>query len=120
VLHEFGHALGFDHEHQIPLSACQTDFRWDNDPGYVETRDADGEFVPDDRGRNPGLYTAFEGPPNNWSKETDDFNLKELAFSKDTRLAKTSSPILASEWAVSSSGPSRSSFELIFQPRGRE
>jgi hypothetical protein len=86
VLHEFGHALGFEHEHQIPLSACQTDFRWDDDPGYVPTRDVYGQYVPDDNDRNPGLYTVLQGPPNNWSKETIDFNLKEIAFTKDTRL----------------------------------
>jgi hypothetical protein len=86
VLHEFGHALGFDHEHQIPQSACQTDFRWDDDPGYVPTRDMNGQLAPDDHDRNPGLYTFLGGPPNNWSRDLVDFNLKELAFTKDTRL----------------------------------
>jgi hypothetical protein len=86
VLHEFGHALGFDHEHQIPQSACQTDFRWDDDPGYVPTRDMNGQFTPDDHDRNPGLYTLLGGPPNNWSRDVVDFNLKELAFTKDLRL----------------------------------
>jgi len=86
VLHEFGHALGFDHEHQIPQSACQIDFRWEDDPGYVPTKDMDGQFAPDDHDRNPGLYTLLGGPPNNWSRDKVDFNLKELAFTKDTRL----------------------------------
>jgi hypothetical protein len=29
VLHEFGHALGFEHEHQSPKSGCQEEFNWD-------------------------------------------------------------------------------------------
>jgi len=29
VLHEFGHALGFEHEHQSPQSGCQEEFNWD-------------------------------------------------------------------------------------------
>ena len=86
VLHEFGHAVGFDHEHQIPQSACQTDFRWDDEPGYVRTPDLSGQFIPDDQNRNPGLYTVLGGPPNNWKREKVDFNLKALAFTKDTRL----------------------------------
>jgi hypothetical protein len=28
VLHEFGHALGFEHEHQSPQSGCQEQFNW--------------------------------------------------------------------------------------------
>jgi hypothetical protein len=87
VLHEFGHALGFEHEHQIPQSVCQADFRWDDDEGYIATRDMYGQFVPDERNRKPGLYTVLGGPPNGWSKEIIDFNLKELAFSSDTKLA---------------------------------
>lgn len=29
VLHEFGHAIGFEHEHQSPISGCQEEFDWD-------------------------------------------------------------------------------------------
>lgn len=53
VLHEFGHALGFHHEHQSPVSDC--DFNW------------------------PMLYEYLAGPPNNWSKETVDYNLRKMA-----------------------------------------
>jgi hypothetical protein len=87
VLHEFGHALGFEHEHQIPESVCQKDFRFDDDPGYVKTQDIYGQFIADDQGRRPGLYTMLGGPPNGWSKDRINFNLKELAFSKDMRLS---------------------------------
>jgi len=88
VLHEFGHALGFHHEHQNLHGGCQDQFRWDDDPGYVPTRDSFRQFVPDGRGRRPGLYTQLGGPPNNWSKQTVDFNLgkltKENAYTTST------------------------------------
>jgi hypothetical protein len=29
ILHEFGHAIGFEHEHQSPLSTCEKEFDWD-------------------------------------------------------------------------------------------
>jgi hypothetical protein len=29
VLHEFGHALGFHHEHQSPLANCDAEFAWE-------------------------------------------------------------------------------------------
>jgi hypothetical protein len=29
ILHEFGHAIGFKHEHQSPVSVCETEFDWD-------------------------------------------------------------------------------------------
>src|SRR5437879_2825989 len=35
VIHEFGHALGFQHEHQNPVGGC--DFRFEDDAGYVQT-----------------------------------------------------------------------------------
>ena len=52
VLHEFGHALGFHHEHQSPASKC--DFDW------------------------PTLYSYLAGPPNYWSKEQVDHNLRQM------------------------------------------
>src|SRR6476660_9027590 len=42
VLHEFGHALGFQHEHQSPIGGCDLDFRWEDDPGYERTTDPFG------------------------------------------------------------------------------
>ena len=29
ILHEFGHAIGFEHEHQSPVSACEKEMDWD-------------------------------------------------------------------------------------------
>jgi hypothetical protein len=79
VLHEFGHALGFHHEHQHPSEGCQQDFRWLDDPGYVPTSDQYGQYIEDVAGRRPGIYTVLGGPPNNWSRGMVDQNLKQLA-----------------------------------------
>lgn len=83
VLHEFGHALGFEHEHQSPEAPCETEFRWNDDPGYVPTRDIYRQFISDSQGRRPGIYTELGGPPNNWNKEQIDFNLRQLPRSAD-------------------------------------
>ncbi len=84
ILQEFGHALGFDHEHQSPKSNCDKEFHWDDDPGYVKKADSYGQLVPDSpNGPNPGIYTRLEGPVNNWSREQIDFNLRELPFTTD-------------------------------------
>jgi hypothetical protein len=76
VRHEFLHALAFHHEHQNFRGPCEADFRWDDDAGYVPTRDARGVFVKDAAGRAPGIYTYLAGPPNNWSKAKVDHNLR--------------------------------------------
>lgn len=76
ALHEFGHAIGFEHEHQGPNAMC--DFRFDDDLGYVATTDGFGQFIPDASGKRPGLYTFLGGPPNNWPQAVVDFNLKQL------------------------------------------
>lgn len=52
VLHEFGHALGLLHEHNHP----DADLRWNKD----------------------AVYADLMRPPNNWSKETIDFNVFEM------------------------------------------
>ncbi|MFN0175084.1 MAG: M12 family metallopeptidase [Saprospiraceae bacterium] len=49
VLHEFGHALGFIHEHESPVS----NIPWDKD----------------------AVYNAYMQPPNPWTKEEVDNNL---------------------------------------------
>jgi hypothetical protein len=74
--HEFLHALAFHHAHQNLRGPCEEDFRWDDDPGYVPTRDAQGRFVPDPQGRRPGIYTYLSGPPNSWSRAKVDHNLR--------------------------------------------
>ncbi len=76
VRHEFLHALAFKHEHQNMRGPCSADFRWDNDPGYVPTTNANGSFIPDAQGRRPGIYTYLAGPPNQWSKAKVDHNLR--------------------------------------------
>jgi hypothetical protein len=78
VQHEFGHALGFWHEHQHPKERCDEQLRWNDDPGYVPTRNEYGEFILDSQNRNPGVYTVFGGPPNNWPKEKIDFAMKHI------------------------------------------
>jgi len=51
ILHEFGHALGFLHEHQSPAATCVNEFNWDYIVKYLS------------------------GPPNNWDEETIKFNM---------------------------------------------
>lgn len=77
VRHEFGHALGFEHEHQSPAGGC--DFRYDNDPGYKPTTDGAGWYGNDPQGRRPGLYTYLGGKANYWSNATVDANLRSLS-----------------------------------------
>lgn len=52
ILHEFGHALGLLHEHQSPAGGCQSEFNWNFINSYLS------------------------GPPNNWDKQTIDFNMQ--------------------------------------------
>lgn len=81
VLHEFGHAFGFEHEHQSPASPCDNFFRFDDDPGYVETRTPDGVLVNDSQGRRPGIYAVMSGAPNNWDRNKVDRNFRRLPAS---------------------------------------
>ncbi|HEX8213274.1 MAG TPA: hypothetical protein VF584_24070 [Longimicrobium sp.] len=81
ILHEFGHALGFQHEHQHPAGGCDLDFRWEDDPGYTPTTDNSGQFVVDSQGRRPGIYTVLGGAPNRWPKAKVDHNLRQLGNS---------------------------------------
>ncbi|HEY9730839.1 MAG TPA: M12 family metallopeptidase [Drouetiella sp.] len=59
ILHEFGHALGFLHEHQHPYAGSMTEIRWQDDPGYVPTKDNSGVYMADSAGRLPGLLSYF-------------------------------------------------------------
>lgn len=87
VLHEFGHAIGFEHEHQSPGGNCDAEFRYQDDAGYVATKDMYGSFVQDSQGRRPGIYTVLGGPPNNWSSQQVDFNLRQLSNTTDLRFS---------------------------------
>ncbi len=79
VRHEFGHALGFQHEHQHPTEGCDNDFRWDDDPGYEPTTSGPGgSYISDAAGRRPGIYTVLGGPPNDWPRMKVDHNLRQL------------------------------------------
>jgi hypothetical protein len=82
VRHEFGHALGFEHEHQAPGGNCDQHFRWDDDPGYVKTPPS-GPFGVDAQQRRPGIYTYLSGPPNSWQNPMIDFNLRQFNDSPD-------------------------------------
>ncbi len=55
ILHEFGHAMGFLHEHQSPAATCGNEFNW--------------EFI----------TNYLKGAPNNWDDETIKFNLAPFA-----------------------------------------
>jgi hypothetical protein len=76
VRHEFLHALAFHHEHQNMRGPCESQFRWDDDAGYVPTKDPRGVFVPDAEGRSPGIYTYLAGAPNFWPRAKVDHNLR--------------------------------------------
>jgi hypothetical protein len=74
VLHEFGHSLGFHHEHQNPKGGCEDEFRFEDDPEYDPKKD--GDWGRD--GARPGVYTVlgWQDPP--WSKCQVDENLRRL------------------------------------------
>lgn len=79
VLHEFGHALGFHHEHQSPESGCDNEFRWEDDAGYQSTTDPDGYYIEDSCGRKPGVYTVMSGYPNFWTKPMVDESMRQFS-----------------------------------------
>jgi hypothetical protein len=79
VIHEFGHALGFEHEHQNPAGGC--DFRFEDDPGYQLTKDEAGWYTKDVNGKYPGLYTYLGGYKNFWPQEQVNQNLRSLQVS---------------------------------------
>lgn len=83
VRHEFGHAIGLEHEHQHPQEGC--DWRWSDDPGYKLTKGQGGEFIVDSSGKFPGIYRVLGGPPNKWKKDVVDRNLKQLVNSSAYR-----------------------------------
>jgi hypothetical protein len=61
VIHEFGHAIGFLHEHQSPISGCDAEFKWEDDAA------------------GPGIYTLMA--QQGWDKATVDFNMRQMPTS---------------------------------------
>ncbi|MEK6702329.1 MAG: hypothetical protein AABZ53_08705 [Planctomycetota bacterium] len=78
VRHEFGHALGFEHEHQSSAGSCEDVFRWADDQGYQLTRDQFGQAMEDAEHRRPGIYTVLGNAPNYWPRDMVDHNLRRL------------------------------------------
>jgi hypothetical protein len=58
VIHEFGHALGFIHEHQNPVA----EIPWDK----------------------PKVYAYYAGPPNRWTSQQTDVNLFQRYAAEET------------------------------------
>lgn len=79
VLHEFGHALGFQHEHQNPDGGCDSEFRWNDDPGYDPDRDGPGGR----EGARPGVYTVLSWQVPPWPEWKVDHNLRQLPNSEN-------------------------------------
>lgn len=78
VYHEFGHALGLQHEHQHPTSECGNALRLEDDAGYQITVDENDRAVPDSEGRRPGVLTLLQYAPNYWSRRDAEFNMRQL------------------------------------------
>ena len=75
VRHEFMHALGVQHEHQIPSGICFDEFRFEDDPGYIPTVGDLGEFITDPQGKRPGIFTFLSGSPNFFDRDKVKANL---------------------------------------------
>lgn len=70
VLHEFGHALGFCHEHQNPIGGgCDSEFQWEDHAG------------------GPGVYTTLGRHPNYWPRAKVNQNLRQIQATGDYLLS---------------------------------
>ena len=76
VLHQFGHALGLEHERLAADAGCDAELRWDDDAGYVRTVAPDGRLARDAAGRSPGIYTVLAQPPYRWDRARVDRTLR--------------------------------------------
>lgn len=85
ILHEFGHALGFGHEHQHPDGGCDDEIRWEDEPGYQVTWRLVGDrpdliaYVNDATGKRPGVYSQLVGGFNQWTPREVDSQLREFS-----------------------------------------
>ena len=94
IQHEFGHALGFIHEHQSPAGGG---IQWDKEK----------------------VYAYFAGAPNNWSRSDVDFNIFNK-YSKTTTNFSTYDPFSIMHYAfpaeLTTNGagtPSNTDFSVI-------
>ena len=63
IRHEFGHAIGIEHEHQNPKGGCDNEYNWQQ------------------------IYQYLEGPPNNWTKSSSP--VSAAAFASRCRRSAT-------------------------------
>jgi len=83
IYHEFGHALGLEHEHQHPSSVCGEALRLEDEADYNLTLNTYGEVIEDSAGRQPGVLTALQHAPNYWDREDALYNLAQLQVDDD-------------------------------------
>lgn len=62
VLHEFGHALGFDHEHQAPSAGCDSEIDWAYADQWLGKQGWSPQMVKDNLGALDVSSGAYAGP----------------------------------------------------------
>lgn len=85
ILHEFGHALSFVHEHQSPEGSCEKELQWEEPCDYWSHRKWEKkegwlgvQYVPSGTHEacSPGVYRFFGSEPTNWSRPKTDSQLR--------------------------------------------
>ena len=87
VLHEFGHALGFHHEHQSPASGCDAEYDWTKLYAYYSTNYGWGKDEVDQNVRQ----LASDRSAYDWS-EIDPDSIMIYASDPQFLIHGTSSP----------------------------